>query len=94
MGLDIEVSKHWVLESYGIGRTHIKSFLEERCDKWTLIRFCFALNIRGDNAELFLNKEGFNLKSNVRAADKQIQDIIVGGGSYKEFVVLMKNREA
>ena len=94
LGLDIEVSKHWVLESYGIGRTHIKSFLEERCDKGTLIRLCFALNIRGNNVERFLNKEGITLKNSVRAVEKQMQSVIDCGATYKEFVELMKHRGA
>lgn len=89
LGLHVETSKLYALESYGISRTHVKSFLDERCDKYTVLRFCFALKIRGEIAECFLQKEGFSLNKSIRSLDRRINNILAVSCDYKAFAALL-----
>jgi len=88
------ISKSYILESYGLSRTHVHNFINQRCDKYTLIRFCFALKIRGDLAERFLQKEGFSLKESIRIMDRRIYSILAVSGDYKAFIALLAEEKA
>ena len=58
------------LEAYGVDRSMVKRFLEGRCEKNTMIRIAFFLGLMDDEAEVFLQKEGFSLATSVRTEDE------------------------
>lgn len=58
------------LKEFGVDRAMVKRFLTGKCEKNAIIRMSFFLNLMDDDAEAFLQKEGFSIATSVRVEDE------------------------